>query len=202
MTSSIEYMVSYGSLLSAFSRKYYSGINSTIVPVLLKGWRRAWCTRYSDENATYAGAHKDTDATIHSVLIPTQITADLRQRERYYDFVKVDQDTIRCHESGLNLPDKADVYWVCKTNRIDYSTVDYPLPQSYVDTCIVGCLEISEQFAWEFIMETAAWDSYWINDRDRTTPIFPRTVKISNDQQQKVDQILDKCGVLQFRSEL
>merc|ERR1712187_978804 len=41
----------------------------------------------------------------------------------------------------------------------------FPMLQSYIDVCILGCLEYSEEFAIEFINTTSGWDGPWLNDR-------------------------------------
>ena len=190
------YMVSYGSLLSEFSRKHHSGVYDKVVPASLSGWRRAWCARYADEGTTYAGAFKDPLATISAILIPTQITDGLRQRERHYNFVSVSQSDIYCEEP---IAPSKDTFWVCEAREVEYPVVKYPLPQSYVDTCLIGCREINHQFARQFIKETTGWKSSWVNDRK--TPIFPRFAQITESQERWIDQLLDECGVLSFRSD-
>jgi len=40
-----------------------------------------------------------------------------------------------------------------------------PILQTYVDVCITGCLEVSEEYAIEFITSTSGWDGAWLNDR-------------------------------------
>lgn len=201
MTTNVDYILSYGSLLSESSRKWHSNIHDPGVPVTLEGWQRAWCTRYADEGTTYAGAFKEAGSTISGVLIPTHITDALRQRERYYDFVPVAPEVVRVQESQQDFLLTGKTLWVCQTRAIEYAAGEFPLPQSYVDTCIAGCIEIGASFARQFVKETTAWDSCWINDRARSEPMFPRAAKLNNAQRKQIDQLLDECGVLSFRRE-
>ena len=92
---------------------------------------------------------------------------------------------------------------VCETRRVDYPVADYQLPRAMWILALSDAWRsvISDQFARKFINETIAWDSNWINDRGRETPMFPRAVQINEDQQQRIDQLLDECGVLKFRCE-
>lgn len=45
-------------------------------------------------------------------------------------------------------------------------SVDYPILQTYIDICILGCLEYGEAFASEFIQTTFLWSRYWLNERE------------------------------------
>lgn len=45
-------------------------------------------------------------------------------------------------------------------------SVDYPILQTYIDICILGCLEYGEAFAAEFIQTTFLWSRYWLNERE------------------------------------
>ncbi|KAJ3097219.1 hypothetical protein HDU96_000461 [Phlyctochytrium bullatum] len=47
-----------------------------------------------------------------------------------------------------------------------------PIPQSYVDCIVTGCLAISEAFALEFVQTTEGWDAgTWIDDRGAAGPV-------------------------------
>ena len=42
----------------------------------------------------------------------------------------------------------------------------YPILQSYIDICILGCLEYGTEAAEKFVESTAGWsDAVWLNDR-------------------------------------
>ena len=53
--------------------------------------------------------------------------------------------------------------------RASFPSREYPLPQTYVDVCILGCLEYSRQFATKWIEGFVGWPSadnpFWLNDR-------------------------------------
>ena len=47
-------------------------------------------------------------------------------------------------------------------------TTAYPLQQSYVDTCMAGCLEMSiPGWAHDFVRTTDGWEHCWIDDRQQ-----------------------------------
>ena len=182
-----DFIVSYGSLLSRESRTTFSTITASVAPVTVSGWKRSWCTRHLDEHATHAGAIRAPDAQMHGVMVPTELTDDIRRREQYYEFEEIDPSTLKF---ANGIPDTAvgGTFWICKPRRIDYPTRDYPLPQSYVDTCLIGCLETDiPEWPNEFIRTTDGWEHYWINDRNRDAPIFPRAARLSPEVHDVID---------------
>lgn len=197
-TDSMDLLFSYGSLLSQHSRQHHSGITSTVIPARLNGWQRSWCARYEDEGATYAGAIESSSAQITGLLIPTEITDEIRHRERKYEFVEVprDQLTINADSNPELLVDNR--LWICRVVEKCQPESTTPLPQTYIDTCLKGCLEIGNQMlAQEFIDETIGWDGIWINDREY--PVYPRAAQVSKTDIEVIDRLLDTSGILQYR---
>ena len=89
---------------------------------------------------------------------------------------------------------------MCEVLSLGYAQAQYPICQTYVDTCLVGCLEHGgEAFADDFIRKTDGWNEFWINDR--TAPKYPRLAKIDADMVAKIDRLLDKHGLLSYRQE-
>ncbi len=192
-------MIGYGSLLSDYSRRTYSGIETVARPVLASGWRRGWTVRYGDEAATYAGVRPSAGPSLHAALVPTAITPELRHRERGYVFTEV--DPARVHPDGEDrsaLP--VGRYWIV-VNREQVRADDaHPIPQTYVDTCLTGCLETGgEARARDFVTATELWDAPWINDRDSPSPLYPRRAPANADERATIDRILADCGVLRYR---
>lgn len=197
----MNYLLSYGSLMNRYSREFYSGIVGEVVPVVLKGWSRGWCTQYPDESASYAGAFRNPGSLLNTVLVATQIDDDIRQRERNYRFTELERNQF---DIGSEQKGDYDVgsarYWICETINPSIADRDTPLPQSYVDTCLLGCLESGgEAHALEFVEQTSGWDGVWVNDRQFSRPIYPRRAPASNSSYQQIDEILEACGVLKYR---
>ena len=136
----MDYIFGYGSLLSAYSREHYSNIRSSVTTATVSGWSRSWCAVYPDEGATYAGATPDSSKHLDGVLIASEINQDLAKRERGYRFTRLKHEnlSINCNELDIS---KNDQIWICESLSIDASCQLNPLPQSYVDTCISGCIE-------------------------------------------------------------
>lgn len=196
----MNYIFGYGSLLSAYSREHYSDIHSIVTTATLSGWNRSWCAVYPDEGATYAGAVPDSNQDLDGVLIASDIGPDITQRERGYQFTQVATDKLSVVDGALEITGQ-DQVWVCQTLSIDAPSVSNPLPQSYVDTCLSGCIESQGiDAASRFIQQTQGWDCVWRNDRHlNNTPIYPRYTPVSADEAQLIDSLLDQHGVLKFR---
>ncbi|MDF1768879.1 hypothetical protein [Maricaulis sp.] len=194
-----DFMIGYGSLLSGYSRRTYSGIEAEVRPVVATGWRRGWTVRYGDEAATYAGVRHAPGHHLHAALVPTEITPGLRHRERGYVFTQVAPGSVH-PDDGSRAPLPAGRYWIVVNREQVRADHDHPIPQTYVDTCLSGCLETGgEARARAFIQATELWDAPWINDRDSQAPLYPRRTPLSIEDRTRVDTLLDTCGVLKFR---
>jgi len=201
-----DYIVGYGSLLSYDSRLNHSQINETAYPLELRGWQRAWVTRSLEEKQTYVGATRHKSATMNAALIPTQeITPELEQRESDYRFTRLSIDDF-CFKAYM--PDAEDILkpqlksrniWICETLMVNTADHNYPVNQSYVDTCLIGCLEVGgSTFAQHFIEQTLGWDNRWVNDRVQKH--YPRYARISGSDQGRIDSTLN--AILHHRYEL
>ena len=190
-----EYIIGYGSLLNAYSRQTYSGLHAPIIPVMATGWQRGWTTRYGDEAATYLGVRPASTSVLSAALVPTRITDEIRHRERGYDFVPVAPETV----SLLN-PDTLELgdarLWIVVNREQLHADSDHPIPQSYIDTCLLGCLETGgREMAQHFIASTERWDGHRINDRDWPTPLYPRGAPATAAQRDEIDALLRTAGV-------
>ena len=199
----MNYLLSYGSLMNRYSREFYSGLVGDVIPVVLKGWSRGWCTQYPDEAASYAGAYPSPGSLLNTVLVATEIDDGIRQREREYRFTELDRNQfdLRSEQQG-DFTAGAARYWICQTANPGIADQATPLPQSYVDTCLLGCLESGgEADALELVEQTSGWDGVWVNDRQFSRPIYPRGALVSNSNYQQIDEILEAGGVLQYRQQ-
>ena len=180
----MDYIFGYGSLVSRYSRQHYSKILSDATVATVKGWCRSWCVSYPDEGATYAGALRNDVGLLSGVLIAADMDESIADRERGYRFTRLDINELTIDErgigsSGLDISPQ-DQIWICETLRVDTATAENPLPQSYVDTCMSGCLESKGiDGAIGFIQQTKGWDCVWLNDRHlEAAPRYPRYTPI------------------------
>lgn len=193
-----DYILGYGSLLSAYSRQTYSNMHGEAVPVTAKGWVRGWTATYPDENATYLGVRSDPASSMRAALMPTVIDPALRHRERGYDFIELEQSSLTSDQPDVSLPDGR--YWIVVNRDPAPAPADCPLPQTYVDTCLIGCLEMGgEDLARHFIENTEHWTTAWLNDRDHAEKRYPRHSPLDVSTRDLIDQLLDNAGHLHMR---
>lgn len=229
MSDTHHYVVGYGSLMSKYSREVYSNIDAEPVPVRLHGWQRGWVTNCAIERFTSVGAVPQEGASLNGVLLSMpHISDDLQKREQNYRFTQVTWDSLNILfngetgvESGSELNNAT--LWVCEVLNPGQACSEIPMYQSYIDTCLIGCLESANaEFAKEFITSTLGWhgagkykDSdkaldndifnekqqieqpHWINDR--ATPQYPRAAKLSSHDYQVIDELLHELDVLKYR---
>lgn len=204
-------VLGYGSLLSRDSRERYSGIYTQGLPVRVSGFKRAWVTRSLQEKQTYVGAVADKSSQLNAQLIPAEVNPSLRAREKNYRFVEVPTNAISMVDSRSSKPNPSnqacgkqasknallrDVLrhhqlWLCETLLCHHASSDFPVSQTYIDTCLVGCLEhggVNEATA--FIEHTCGWDHPRINDR--ASPVYPRAAVISKQQLAQIDMLMNK----------
>jgi len=143
------------------------------------GFARSWNFQHPTEQITALGLEKTEPGhgrAINGVVVPV-LTKEgmeaLDEREVGYKRVEVTCDKLK-PLGWPQLPHDARVWMYVPCGRGSEQTpgvalvpasFTHPLLQSYVDVCILGCLEYSEEFAIEFINTTSGWDGPWLNDR-------------------------------------
>ena len=201
-----HYLVGYGSLMSHDSRYRYNGIDVRGIPVEVSGWHRAWNMSSPGENITCVGALPDhSDVRLNGMLVQVaEICDKLRKREQNYHFIELELDELDIHcestSHRLDIHRESIKVWICQVADPQTSKDTHPICQSYVDTCLSGCLEHKdEQFAMQFIEQTAGWDGHWLNDRGN--PRYPRAAQVATRMQKQIDSLLEKVGIIHYRKE-
>ena len=209
-SSQKQYLVGYGSLLSQDSRSRYSNIFCPNMPIVAHGWQREWLARGLSVFQTGLGVSQVESASLNAVLLPIEhISDELRNREQDYQFVEVDPANI---EVGQNSPlaqaqlteiranPRTSKIWICANMHKNQANIHYPIYQTYLDTCLVGCFEQGiTNFAAKFIQSTHFWQHGWINDRHNCR--YPRAALVTEQQQAQIDQLLEQHQVLEYRQE-
>ncbi|WP_051275523.1 hypothetical protein [Aestuariibacter salexigens] len=199
LISSDHYLVAYGSLLSIHSRQHFSGVTAPTLPVSVRGWRRAWITRSSGERQTYVGALADNNGMFNAAIIPVSLNPSLHKREQDYEFVAVAHEQLElhvdeAHHASISGRLRDAKVWICQSREAQLAEWDFPIYQSYVDTCLSGCLESGvEDFAARFVQSTAHWDTHLVNDR--AAPKYPRAAPLKPDFARMIDEVMEKFGV-------
>lgn len=196
--------MSYGSLMARYSREHFSALYGDVIPARLQGWTRSWCVQYPDEGATYAGALPDLNSTLDTVLVPTSINDEIRHRERCYQFIEITSDQIIVsdeHNDWVEEINRSGArYWLCEVISPQNTDAHHPLPQTYVDTCLLGSIQTRGLTAAQaFIDQTLGWDGVWVNDRTLDQPIYPRSAPTTDSERLLIDQLLEDSGVLHYR---
>ncbi|KAI8851847.1 hypothetical protein BC829DRAFT_487886 [Chytridium lagenaria] len=172
---STHFLFGYGSLINSSSRRRTFTTSTTSIPVTVRGLLRSWSYHCPNRSYTAVTVSQHPTSTCNGVLIPipnpqADLTA-LDARESLYDRVPLHPTDITItHDITLAdlFPSLNATIWVYKssTTALPLPSHTAPIPQSYVDCILQGCLGISEAFALDFVRTTVGWDSgCWINDR-------------------------------------
>lgn len=166
-------MFVYGSLIS---RNSIDGVGQLNIPVGVSGLKRGWYAPVAEDRNTGLGAVVETTSVCNGVLVKASddylVSIDSRETKHGYSRVKLPSAFVR---SSYDAVVSAHDTWIYLIDTPTVPTQDCPIAQSYLDVVLAGCLEISEDFAAEFILTTHGWEHFWINDR--TQPRYRRYVQ-------------------------
>lgn len=180
----MEYIFGYGSLINTFSRLRSLPASQSIAPVaVLHGFVRRWGFRCSRREFTALSVEKGSKKDwINGVLVAVNDWKNLDDREKNYARYRVDPQYLTS-----DIPDGSTVWVYAIPNKFEtdhstckrgvnqynshYPSMNCPIPQSYLDCVMAGCIAISTQFAADFIKSTIGWpnrtrDKSWVNDRN------------------------------------
>lgn len=212
-----NYVFGYGSLICPESRSITNPnlINKEPLPVVIQDVERVWSARTSS-GYTAMGVRFRKGAECTGVLLEVAADelADLDRREANYDRLPIQLDNIdqvpfldedefyeddhpvfeAQDDSNEVLDDKNVKVWIYMQSQPIHADPSHPIPQSYVDIIIRGCLTISEDFARSFIETTHGWnheEDHWVDDRE--LPIYKRAdPEYSNEHGEKIDNLLEE----------
>ena len=220
-----HYVFGYGSLICPESRSVTNPAlaQKEPLPVVIQDVERVWSARTTGGYTAMGVRHKE-GAECTGVLIEVEQAEleDLDQREASYDrlpihldnvdqvpyldeFYEDDHPVFDAKESDSDVDEERVKVWIYMQKEPIMADPSHPIPQSYVDIIIRGCLTISEDFARSFIDTTAGWkheEDHWVDDR--TLPIYKRAdPEFSSQHGERIDQLLQehKPEALQERVE-
>lgn len=180
MRAPLHYLFAYGVLINRAARIETVPATEDAYPVVVRGIRRGWYFQYPPElgptlSPTYVGAEDESGSDCNGVIFalpahPSELAA-LSWREQSYELTKIDPTRIRIVEGDVSLSDAEVWFYACTERRLPNEI--HPIVQSYVDECVVGCLEIEDEFpaakqmsfARQFVESTDGWQAPWVNDR-------------------------------------
>lgn len=188
-------VLGYGSLMNTDSRQRFSAIPHDGIPVIVHGFSRAWLTRSEIEKQTYVGAVPDSQSSLNAQLLPSKMDPSLAERERDYQFVSVSTADL---EMDLTKDSKALLFpwleskslWICETLLQQPADKHFPVSQTYIDTCMAGCIEHGgEEEAIRFIQTTSLWEHPRHNDREN--PVYPRAGRVPKSVCARIDALME-----------
>ena len=183
-----HWIFGYGSLICADSRAR-TGLTGASMPVMVRGFERQWSVAVDYADLSVLGIHPGRpDQEVGGVMfaLDDDAFAQFDAREVEYQRVKLDPAAVKPLHQGT-LPDGE--YWLYMPQ---HSTSPHPIPQSYLDVILRGCLDIHDDFARHFIRHTSQWKP---RVADRQSPLYPRPLKPEHHHLwPRIDQLMADVG--------
>ena len=176
----------YGSLVNPHTlRTSYLDI----VPATLKGWRRHWQTSVAEPNRGIAllSIHQQPHVDIHGMIVVDRLAnlPAVDEREIGYERIALSPSDLVI-QGNVNLPDQLYVYVGIEEGG---NREQGDLLQSYLDAVLQGfALEYGDEGVRHFVETTIGFDRAIVADRDN--PQYPRSVTLTESQQQLIDLAL------------
>lgn len=184
-----HWLFGYGSLIFSASRDL-SFKTISAIPAEADGLSRGWSYGGGKNELSGLGVIESAGSRINGVILQLNESELLRADDRELSFgytrQRINNDSIKISEGQLGVKDKV---WIFMSSALELSSNKNPICQSYLDVVLAGCLNISMDFAIEFMRTTKGWSGVWINDR--STPKYVRAFD-SKEYHQKIDSLLQK----------
>jgi len=155
----------------------------------------------------------DKGCTINGVCTPIKgagngESAFLPQEvlDREVGYTPISIESSMCHCLGWQKLPEGSKVWLFVPNGpegyepghgLQEASWSHPILQTYVDICVLGCLEHSKEFAIEFITSTVGWNAPWLNDRK-----VARRPWVHQPKYMVVDNLLKEAIPEQFKNRL
>ncbi|GLT19513.1 gamma-glutamylcyclotransferase [Vibrio zhanjiangensis] len=178
------YIFGYGSLINSASRQL-TGATGLAYPAIIHGFKRTWGKLDKSDTLSPLVVQKG-QGLVNGVLIEIQ-ASELQEfdiRERSYSRVQVSPSQIG--SDAIITSD--DNVWLYLNNNAKPPCQQVPIMQSYVDTVLAGCLEISEPFAKQFIEHTLGW--HFPRQDDRHQPQYTHLAGVYQHHYALIDKLL------------
>ena len=195
MSDTQQFIFGYGSLIESQSRVMTSPDALHALPVNVVGIQRGWFGQAGGVSLspTYLAAVPDPNSSCNGVIFKVsrpQLEA-FDQFETGYQRERIDPNNTNMLDGSTSAVD-GDI-WFYTSPEKRFPSPEFPIIQSYVDTCLNGCFEIEAtfprakeaEFAAEFLKTSTNWSKYWVNDR-----IYPRRAFIYQPNAAKIDRLI------------
>ncbi|KAJ3005783.1 hypothetical protein HKX48_000467 [Thoreauomyces humboldtii] len=228
-TGPTHWLFAYGSLINSQSRHRTvpaangnvsttsSSRNNNAIPAVVHGLQRSWSYPCPRNSYTAVAVRKVPHAACNGVLVPLSDPVRdlplLDLRETHYARTRVPLEDIRLLSPSLvgGGAKEGDVVWVYQQlaeHVVHIPTPAIPIPQSYVDCILTGCLQYGPAFARDFVQQTHGWDAGpWINDRHADAPRRRYSRRAEEDDEHEhvghhsvLDDLLERIVPAAFRA--
>ncbi|MFM2589028.1 gamma-glutamylcyclotransferase family protein [Vibrio sp. TBV020] len=179
-----HYIFGYGSLMNSASRRL-TGQTSQAEPATVTGLKRYW-GKVDDSYILSPLVVDKGHGKVNGVLLAVSDKGleEFDVRERGYHRILIESNDIK----SLVQFDQNDRVWVYVKDSPEPPCSLSPIMQTYVDTVLAGCLEISEQFAKEFIEHTIGW--HFPLENDRHQPKYGNLAGVKPEHHNTIDALV------------
>lgn len=188
-----HYLFGYGSLINEQSRLRTFSSKNDAIPIIVKGFQRSWsykCSKreYTAVSVSRAGPEIETNGVLIPLDNPLDDLMVLDNREFHYARGLVAMENVRLLHSPPSYLKQHGIetdalIWVYENRTPLHENYNnnsqsldapyshrpcrkFPIPQSYVDCILSGCLSYGEEFARYFVKSTHGWTiDAFLNDR-------------------------------------
>jgi gamma-glutamylcyclotransferase (GGCT)/AIG2-like uncharacterized protein YtfP len=180
-----NYIFGYGSLMNSSSRQL-TGQTGKTYPAIAQGLIRYWGQIETTIVASPLVADFG-DGQINGVLLEVDTIELAHFDKREHGYQRHDIEVTKIHsEHTLNEKDRVWIY--IKKEPLPPCEVT-PVLQTYIDTVLEGCLEVSESFAQFFIENTQGWQYPICNDRQQ--PRYTNYAGVEPTKLSRIDSLLE-----------
>ncbi|KGK09066.1 gamma-glutamylcyclotransferase family protein [Vibrio navarrensis] len=182
------YIFGYGSLINSASRQL-TGQTGEAIPVIAHGLVRYW-GKVDESYVLSPLVVNRGDSQVNGVLLEINelALAEFDRRERGYHRIAISAEQIETeHTFHRDYP-----IWVYVKEQPEPPCTLSPIMQTYVDTVLAGCLEISADFARHFIDYTVGW--HFPKENDRHAPKYGNLAGVEEHHYPLIDALITQKG--------
>ncbi len=178
------YIFGYGSLINSASRQL-TGQTGTAIPVIAHGLVRYW-GKIDDSYTLSPLIVNEGEGQVNGVLLEVDAAAlaEFDRRERGYHRIRIRPEQIDTKQAF----NREHAIWVYVNDEPLPPCSNTPIVQSYVDTVLAGCLEVSYAFAEHFVRHTVGW--HHVKENDRHQPKYGNLAGVQDHHYDLIDSLL------------
>lgn len=179
-----HYIFGYGSLMNSASRQL-TGQTSPAIPATAHGFTRYW-GKVDDSYVLSPLVVDKGQGEVNGVLLEVSDSGleEFDLRERGYQRVLIEPQQL---DVALSLS-ASDQVWVYIKDNPEPPCSLSPIMQTYVDTVLAGCLEISDHFAKQFVKHTIGW--HFPLENDRHQPKYGNLAGVTPEHHEAIDALV------------